>query len=221
MSRRSTILPLYQYVKLRPKFQFNVNQSQIPQSITNHSFCGQSNANLIPILEQSVNLEKIVNPLAIHQGLANLGNNQPICEQSLTNLLTKFQFSSINVNPFLFRYTWRNCWDRLIIFTEASKIISHIPASTISVNPESIQCQFLANRRTFVQVTRELVYYRDRQLVSAVDDYTLCPFKAALTQCQGQTSNQRPFHRQSTNVILILDQSTNPSQFHRYFTLSN
>ena len=147
-----------------------------------NSFCGQSNANLISILDRYVNLGKIVNPVAIDKGFSNLGNNPKIS-----------QFKN-----------------------------NHWPiSSTISVNPESIQCQFLANRRTFVQATRELVYYRDRQLVSAVDDYTPCPFKAALTQCQGQTSNQRPFHRQSTNVIPILDQSTNPSQSNQYFTLSN
>ena len=108
VSRRSTILPLYQYVKLRPKFQFNVNQSQIPQSITNHSFCGQSNANLIPILDRSDNLAKNCQSISNRPRLGQSrkqSKNQPICEQSLTNLLTKFQFSSINVNPYgLFRY---------------------------------------------------------------------------------------------------------------------
>ena len=146
VSRRSTILPLYQYVKLRPKFQFNVNQSQIPQSITNHSFCGQSNANLIPILDRSDNLAKNCQSISNRPRLGQSrkqSKNQPICEQSLTNLLTKFQSSSINVNPHgLFRHTRRNCWDRQIIFTEDHfPYISQSNLKQSRVDPMSIPCQ--------------------------------------------------------------------------------
>ena len=102
----------------------------------------QSNTNPGTICQSWKNCQSISNPPRLGQSRKQ-SKNQPICEQSLTNLLTKFQSSSINVNPYgLFRYTWRNCWDRLIIFTE-----DHFPYTTQSnlsqprVDPMSIPCQ--------------------------------------------------------------------------------
>ena len=106
-----------------------------------NSFCGQSNANLIPILDRSDNLAKNCQSISNRPRLGQSrkqSKNKPICEQSLTNLLTKFQSSSINVNP----YRLFNCRDRLIIFTE-----DHFPYTSRSnlsqprVDPMSIPRQ--------------------------------------------------------------------------------
>ena len=103
----------------RPIFQFNVNQSTaslnpwpITQFILRPIQC-QSNSNPGPICQSWKNCQSISNPPRLGQS-SKQSKNQPICEQSLTNLLTKFQSSSINVNP----YRLFNCRDRLIIFTE-------------------------------------------------------------------------------------------------------